>query len=184
VQPTWTDIGTFILTLVGVLGGLGLLGVAAYQLLLQTRELRVQTKLNEAGRALDLMRQLALVNSTAVTYPELVPYFEFGAEPPNNGSDEALRVIAHANGFISLGEATGWQIRTEQMGWSAAFAWRDYFTKLIERSPAVGDAVERNHDLLAAESNWLFGDATATSPVLERLAAAERRAAEGLPDST
>jgi len=158
------------ITMIGVIGGVVALFLALEQLRLQTHELESQTAKDQeaidirlAQRALDLMRMLASQARVVVEHPELAPYFQTGKKLP---SDKKLRskVLAHADGYLSLAEATGWQIHVGQMSDEARDAWRAYFTRLYDSTPALKAVVEDNQGLLAQETLELFGLPPASSP--------------------
>lgn len=161
--PVWTDKLTVGITTIGVLGGVAALWLSLQQLRLQTHELASQTAQDKqaldirmAQRALQLMQMLADLGRVVVEYPELAPYFHTGKELP---TDEVLRnrVLAHASGYMSLAEATGWQIKVDQMSGEAAYAWQEYFSDFFATTPALQRVVADNLRMLSGEALWLFG---------------------------
>ena len=172
--PLWTDKLTALATVVGVVGGLIALGLSVRQLRLQTRQLELQTIQDEQGieirlaqRGLDLMHTVIEVERIAVDKPELGPYLHEGKEVP---AEEPMRsgVLAYASLFMGLAETVGWQIRVNQMTADPVSEWRRYFKGLYDTTPAVRAVVERDGELLADETRWLFGIAPVTG-ALSRL---------------
>jgi hypothetical protein len=163
--PLWTDEAMVVITAFGVVGGLVALGFSYQQLKLQTQELQSQTvqeqrsiDIRMAQRALDLMKMLADLSAVVVEHPELAAYIGTGNEPPP-ADDPKLRsrVLAHASGYMSLAEATGWQRRVGQLSDDAREAWREYFASMYETTPAIRQVVLDNVSLLADETLYLFG---------------------------
>jgi hypothetical protein len=161
--PLWTDKLTVAITAVGVIGGVVALWLSLQQLRLQTRELATQTEQEQqainirmAQQAFNLMRMLADLGTLLVEHPEIAPFIQTGKPLPE---DEVLRarVLAYASGYMSLAEATGWQIRVDQMSKDAAEAWREYFSDLHATTPALEAIVGDNERVLSGETRWLFG---------------------------
>jgi hypothetical protein len=142
-------------TAFGVLAGLLTLWLALRQFRAQTGELRRQTNLANAQRALELMRSLTDLGHVFVERPDLAPYFwKTEIAPP--GSTLETRVRAHAAGYMNLAEAAGWQIAVEQMTREAADAWRRYFDDLCRTAPALKSLVGDRREVLAEETIWLL----------------------------
>jgi hypothetical protein len=163
--PLWTDKLLVGITAIGVLGGVLALWLSLQQLKLQTQELKSQTAqereaidIRMAQRALELMRMLADLGRVVVEHPELAAYFGTGKEPPPaDNSELRSRVLAHASGYMSLAEATGWQRHVGQLSDEASDAWRKYFTDLHDTTPAIQQVLQENAALLADETLGLFG---------------------------
>lgn len=185
--PLWTDKLMVAITAVGVFGGVVALWLSLRQLKLQTIELASQTRqenqainIRLAQRAIDLMRMVADLGRVLVEHPELAPYFATKEEVPR-GEPLRSQVLAHAAGYMSLAETTGWQIHVGQMSEDAARAWRTYFADLYNTTPALQSVVTDNASLLIEEALWLFGRLETTEAV--ELLAAEHatRRAESTP---
>ena len=175
--PNWTDYAMLAITALGVVGVVGLLFLVRRALQEQTAQQERQVEIRLAQRAMDPLRMLAALGRVEVEHPELAHLFRAGDEMPAD-TELRSRVRAHAAGYVSLADATGWQLHLDQMGPEAALAWRAYFTGLYETTPALQQAVVESEPLLGEEALWLLGRVKTTAAV-ERLQ--ERPAAEPEP---
>ena len=175
--PNWTDYAMLAITALGVVGVVGLLFLLRKALQEQTAQQERQVEIRLAQRATDPLRMLAALGRVEVEHPELAPFFRAG-DPLPADTELRSRVRAHAAGYVSLADATGWQIHLDQMSPESALAWRAYFTGLYETTPALEQAVVESEPLLVEEALWLLGKVKTTAAV-ERLQ--ERPAAEPEP---
>lgn len=154
---TWPEIAQSVAAVFAAVGVVGALLFSAYQIFLGRKEQEKGVQLQTAQRALNLMQLLIQITSVMVERPHLAPYIYDGEAPPGKGEDRHDEVLAYGRLFMSFGEAVGWQVRAHQMDPDATAAWRDYFTDLRKKSPAVQCALEEQGSLLAEETRDLFG---------------------------
>jgi GNAT superfamily N-acetyltransferase len=169
-SPAWTDIVQATAAVVGVIGVVGALTFSAWQIRLQRIDQRKALGVQEAQRALSLMKLLIDVERTLVERPHLAPYFQSGSaqsikELPAEGNPLRDEVLACGLLFTDFAEAVGWQIETEQMSAEGRDGWRDYFTMLCRNNEAVRHVATRDNTILAPWTRWLLG--VGTMPGLE-----------------